>query len=130
MTLQHLSVASVYLTTLIWCAIYAWAYVECWREYRADKRELSRIKALSLLILIPLASDRFKRARYFLMMVHARVLVGLLAAYLLYLIPPIPDASPFQTLLRIVFILDAWWFLQAKRTDRGSRQRSRELRGE
>lgn len=129
MSLEAVSIFSVYATTVIWCAIAVWAYVECWREWGADRKELKRVRSNKLILLIPLAEDRFSRAKYFVKMAHVTVVAGIASAYLLYLSPPPPESSLLETMLRllirIAFIYLIYCFLRAKLTDRGSRERAR-----
>lgn len=126
--LDQASIVSVYITTIIWCLVAMAAYVDCWMEWAADKRELEATRGISILVLV--AKSRFERATYFVKMAHMKVLTGISALLLIFwLAPPQPDPSPVQILLRIFFILDIYWFWRAKRTDRGLRAKTRASRG-
>lgn len=127
---EGVSVISVYLTTIIWCAIALGAYIDCWREWAADKAELESTVERSFSVFWLVAKSRYKRATYFVKMAHMKVFTGLAALTLvLFFVPPQPDASPIQFALRLFLILDIYWFWRAKRTDRALREQMRATRG-
>lgn len=125
--LEQASIVSVYVTTIIWCLVAVAAYIDCWKEWVADKRELEATRGISILVLV--AKSRFERATYFIKMAHMKVFTGIAATLLIFWIAaPLPDASPIQVLIRVFFILDIYWFWRAKRTDRVLRSKTRASR--
>lgn len=120
--------ASVYAGTAIWCVFAMLAYVDCWREWVADRKELRATDRHGLILLALVARSRLRRATYFVKMAHMKAIAGLLALIYIFVVPPSTESSPYQLVLRILFILDIYWFWSAKRVDRGLRDTVRARR--
>lgn len=123
------NVVAVYLTTVLWCVMAFWALIECAIEEGADERELKKVTKRDLILLIPAARNSNTRARLMTNQAVMKILAGIAAALFLYYVPPDQDMSPLQLSLRLFFMLDIYWFIRAKRTDRARRRNTQTERG-